>query len=180
MHDSEGSRSTPGGQQDQSSRRIPDRSILLKLPHHGNQIALFCAASGVVTDQQKIICALTCLCAPASTYMKDYFAKVQNGQGLGNWDDFTKELKNIYGQRDDKEGAKKELTAIWTNKELAKKNFVKFYANMYRVNTCNEEVKNNAIIITLYFLPHLNHHLNCQHLLLLPHPLLNPPSFLIQ
>jgi hypothetical protein len=108
-----------------------------------NQMALFCAASGIVTDHQKIICALTRLRAPASTYMKDYFAKVQADQNLGTWDNFIRELKNIYGQRDDKEGAKKELTAIWANKELAKKNFVKFverYRTLARIVEYPDEV----------------------------------------
>jgi len=35
-----------------------------------SQIALYCLASGIILDDQKIICALTCLCAPTSTYMK--------------------------------------------------------------------------------------------------------------
>ena len=75
--------------------------------------------------------ALTRLRASASTYMKSYYDKVQAGQGVGSWGDFAQELKNIYRQRDDKEGAKKELTALWVNKDLAKKNFVK-YAEQYR------------------------------------------------
>jgi len=57
---------------------------------------------------------------------------VQTGQGVGSWSDFAQELKNIYGQRDDKEGAKKELTVLWVNKDLAKKNFIK-YAERYRI-----------------------------------------------
>ena len=75
---------------------------------------------------RKIICALTCLCAPASTYMKLYYDKVQTGLSVGSWGDFAQELKNIYGQQDDKEGAKKELMALWVNKDLARKNFVKY------------------------------------------------------
>jgi len=58
--------------------------------------------------------------------MKSYYDKVQAGQGIGSWGDFAQELKNIYRQRNDKEGAKKELTALWVNKDLAKKNFVKY------------------------------------------------------
>jgi len=47
-----------------------------------------------------------------------------------------------YRQRDNKEGAKKELMALWINKDLARKNFVK-YAEQYRtlariVNYSNE------------------------------------------
>ena len=68
-------------------------------------------------------------------------------QGLGRikcwflgW--LCQELKNIYGQQDDKEGAKKELMVLWVNKDLARKNFVK-YAEWYRtlariVNYSNE------------------------------------------
>jgi len=41
-----------------------------------SQIALYCSASGITTDDQKIVCALTRLCAPASTYMKSYYDKV--------------------------------------------------------------------------------------------------------
>ena len=91
-----------------------------------NQMALYCSASNIIRDDQKIVCALTRLRAPASTYMKVYFDKVQSGANLGSWGDFAQELKNIYGQRDDKEGAKKELTALWVNRDLAKKNFVKY------------------------------------------------------
>jgi len=41
-----------------------------------SQIALYCSASGITVDDQKIVCALTRLCAPASTYMKLYYDKV--------------------------------------------------------------------------------------------------------
>ena len=91
-----------------------------------SQIALYCSASGIIVDSQKIVCALTRLRAPASTYMKSYYDKVQAGLDVGSWGDFAQELKNIYGQRDDKEGVKKELMVLWVNKDLAKKNFVKY------------------------------------------------------
>ena len=77
-----------------------------------SQIALYCSASGIISDNQKIICALTCLHAPTSTYMKSYYDKVQAGLSVGSWGDFAQELKNIYGQWDDKEGTKKELMAL--------------------------------------------------------------------
>ena len=96
-----------------------------------SQIALYCLASGITADDQKIVCALTRLCAPASTYMKSYYDKVQAGQDVRSWGDFSQELKNIYRQQDDKEEAKKELTALWVNKDLAKKNLVK-YTEQYR------------------------------------------------
>jgi len=77
-----------------------------------SQIALYCSASGITADNQKIVCALTRLRALTSTYMKSYYDKMQVGQSVGSWGDFAQELKNIYGQRDNKEGAKKELTAL--------------------------------------------------------------------
>ena len=72
------------------------------------------------------MCALTRLRAPASTYIKSYYDKVQARQGVGSWGNFAQEFKNIYRQRDDKERAKKELMVLWVNKDLAKKNFVKY------------------------------------------------------
>ena len=74
-----------------------------------SQIALYCLASSIIMNNQKIVYALTRLCAPASTYMKSYYDKVQAEQDVGSWDNFAQKLKNIYGQKDDKEGAKKEL-----------------------------------------------------------------------
>jgi len=108
-----------------------------------SQIALYCSASGIIADDQKIICALTHLRAPASTYMKLYYDKVQAEQGVGSWGDFAQELKNIYRQRDDKKGAKKELTALWVNKDLARKNFVKYaerYKTLARIVNYSDEV----------------------------------------
>jgi len=75
--------------------------------------------------------------------MKSYYDKVQAGQGVGSWGDFAQELKNIYRQRDDKERAKKELTALWINKDLAKKNFVKYterYKTLARIVNYSDEV----------------------------------------
>jgi len=63
-----------------------------------SQIALYCLVSGIISDNQKIICALTRLHAPASTYMKSYYDKVQAGLSVGSWSNFAQELKNIYRQ----------------------------------------------------------------------------------
>ena len=96
-----------------------------------NNLTLFCSASGIVTDHQKIVCALARLRSPATVYLKKYFDDNTAGKDLGEWTKFVKELKTIYGQRDNKEGAKDEITALWANKDLAKKDFVK-YAEQYR------------------------------------------------
>jgi len=49
-----------------------------------SQIALYYLVSGITVDNQKIVYALTKLCAPASTYMKSYYDKVQAGQSVGS------------------------------------------------------------------------------------------------
>jgi len=54
-----------------------------------SQIALYCSASSIISDDQKIICTLTCLRAPASIYMKSYYNKVQAGLSVGSWGDFA-------------------------------------------------------------------------------------------
>jgi len=75
--------------------------------------------------------------------MKLYYDKVQTGLSVGSWGNFAQELKNIYRQRDDKKGAKKELTALWVNKDLARKNFVKYteqYRTLARIVNYSDEV----------------------------------------
>ncbi|THU90303.1 hypothetical protein K435DRAFT_912297 [Dendrothele bispora CBS 962.96] len=96
-----------------------------------NQVALYCTHNGIATDHQRIVTALARLRSPATTYMKSYYDKVRLGQDLGSWLNFVKELNQIYGKRDDKEGAKDEITALWSNKGLASKDFIK-YAEQYR------------------------------------------------
>jgi hypothetical protein len=96
-----------------------------------NHVALYCSSTGIVTDHQKIVCGLTRLRSPATTYMKWYYDANRRGEDLGTWDKFVKELSAIYGRRDEMQGAKDELTALWSNKNLASKDFIKF-AEQYR------------------------------------------------
>jgi len=78
-----------------SKTKVPEPPIFAgsenKMQLHDwlSQIALYYSASGIIADDQKIICALTCLCVPTSTYMKSYYDKVQAGQGVGSWGDFV-------------------------------------------------------------------------------------------
>ena len=81
---------------------------------------------------------------------------------VSSWDDFVQELKNIYRQWDNKKGAKKELTVLWVNKDLARKNFVKYteqyrmlarivnYSNKVHINKIEEVILDklqNALVI---------------------------------
>ena len=74
----------------------------------------------------------------------------------------TQELKYIYGQRDNKERVKKELMALWVNKDLAKKDFIKYtewyrtlarivnYSNKVHINKMKEVIPDelwNALVI---------------------------------
>jgi len=94
--------------------------------------------------------------------MKSYYDKVQAGLSVGSWGDFVQELKNIYEQQDNKEKVKKELTVLWVNKNLARKNFVKYaeqyrmlarivnYSNKVHINKIEEVILNklqNALVI---------------------------------
>ncbi|KAF8652825.1 hypothetical protein AX16_004148 [Volvariella volvacea WC 439] len=45
---------------------------------------------------------------------------------MSTWQDFMKELSGVYGKRSDVDTAKEELSALWNNKNLAKKDFIKF------------------------------------------------------
>ena len=113
-----------------------------------SQIAPYYSVSDIIINNQKIICALTCLRAPTSTYIKSYYEKMQAEQSVGSWSDFVQELKNIYRQQDNKEGAKKELTVLWVNKNLAKKNFIKYtewYRMLARIVNYSDEVHINKM-----------------------------------
>jgi len=49
-----------------------------------SQIALYCLVSSIISDNQKIIYALTCLHAPTSIYIKSYYDKVQAELSIGS------------------------------------------------------------------------------------------------
>ncbi|EED85979.1 predicted protein [Postia placenta Mad-698-R] len=102
-----------------------------KLEEWLDLIVLWCEHEGVATDKQRIVMALLKLQGPAHHYMKSYYVKMQEGKDLGTWKAFVAELAQIYRQRDDKEGAKKEITMLFINKDLASKDFVK-YAERFR------------------------------------------------
>ncbi|PSS37025.1 hypothetical protein PHLCEN_2v1130 [Hermanssonia centrifuga] len=102
-----------------------------KLDEWLNLIVLWCEHEGVATDKQHIVTALSKLQGPAHQYMMSYYIRMCKGKDLGTWKDFVDELAQIYGQRDDKKGAKKKITALFTNKDLASKDFIK-YAERFR------------------------------------------------
>ena len=95
------------------------------------QLGVWFAHEGIVTDKQKIVTALSRLEGAAQKYMGSYYELVEQGAYTGTWEHFKGELKAIYGQRDDKEGAKKELAALFENKHLANSDFIK-YAEKFR------------------------------------------------
>ncbi|KAF8656643.1 hypothetical protein AX16_002474, partial [Volvariella volvacea WC 439] len=63
--------------------------------------------------------------------MQRKFDDIQEGCDMGTWQDFMKELSRVYGKRSDVDTAKEELSALWNNTDLARKDFIKF-AEQYR------------------------------------------------
>lgn len=102
-----------------------------KLTEWLNLLSLFFMNQEIDSDKKKILMALYRLKGPAHQYMGSYYDKVRQQKDLGTWDDFVEELEAIYGQRDDKEGAKKEIAQLFNNKDLAAKDFIK-YAERFR------------------------------------------------
>jgi hypothetical protein len=80
----------------------------------------------VITDKAWITTALRRLTGPASKYMKPWIEKLMSGQTIGTWDEFTLEMEVQYGQKDEKEGAKNKIKALFDNKNLAHKNFIQY------------------------------------------------------
>ncbi|KAF8638642.1 hypothetical protein AX16_010470 [Volvariella volvacea WC 439] len=58
--------------------------------------------------------------------MQCKFNDNQEGCDLGTWQDFMRKLSGVYGKRNDVNTAKKELSALWNNKDLARKDFIRF------------------------------------------------------
>ncbi|KAF7964440.1 hypothetical protein HWV62_7972 [Athelia sp. TMB] len=96
-----------------------------------NKIQLWVVHENIVTDKHRITVAMNKLSGSAAQYMEPWIEKLTSGKTIGSWDEFVHELVIQYGQRDEKEGAKKELTALFINTDLAHKNFVK-YAEKFR------------------------------------------------
>ena len=80
---------------------------------------------GVQDDKQKITLMMYQLTGPAKQYMANYSINITKGNPLGTMATFEKDLRNIYGQRDDKEGARDELTEL-LNKTVTAKGFMTF------------------------------------------------------
>ncbi|KAF7794675.1 hypothetical protein EIP86_005813 [Pleurotus ostreatoroseus] len=84
--------------------------------------------------------------------MKDYYEKNKSGASLGYFVDFEKQLVAIYGQRDTKETAKKEITELWANTSLAQKDFIK-YCERYRTLACIVEYEDKLHIDKITNIP---------------------------
>ena len=98
----------------------------VKLSEWLDRLTIWMANEGAHTDEQKIVTALAKLTGPAYQYMGSYYSKLRDGRAVGTWRNFMKDLQSAYGQRDEKEGAKAELTKLFANKDLASKDFVKY------------------------------------------------------
>ena len=115
-----------------------------------NKINLWVVHENIVTDRHQITVAMNRLSGAAAHYMEPWIKKLTSGKTIGTWDDFVNELTVVYGQRDEKEGAKKELTALFTNTDLAHKNFVK-YAEKFRTLGRITEYEDSLLIDKLNF-----------------------------
>lgn len=97
-----------------------------KLQEWLNQLSIWFAHEAIVTDRQHIVTALSRLEGAAHKYMGSYYEIIERGADPGTWEDFKNELRQIYEQRDDKEGAKREISKLFENKTLANHNFIKY------------------------------------------------------
>jgi hypothetical protein len=89
-------------------------------------VLLWFSHKNVIMDKQQITMALAHLTSSAACYMKPWIERLESGQTIGTWDKFIQEMKVQYSQRNEKEGAKNEITALFKNKTLASKNFIDY------------------------------------------------------
>jgi len=72
-------------------------------------INLYFGAHKNVTDEEKIICALSYLRGKAAESAKLYSTKAGAGQPLGTWAEFVQKLNSIYGLRNETQHARQSL-----------------------------------------------------------------------
>ena len=109
------------------------------------QIKLYTKHMAIHSDSQQIVYALSRVRSPATKYLTSYFTKNAEDQDLGSWQDFIKVLRGIYGQKDEKAGAKEEFTALWANKSLAHRDFIK-YSEQFKTLASIVEYKDDVLI----------------------------------
>ena len=110
-----------------------------------HQVKLYTKHMGIVTDTQQIVYALSRVRSPATKYLTSYFVKNTKDQDLGTWEDFAKTLRGIYGQKDALTGAKEELAALWNNKSLAHRDFIK-YSEQFKTLASIVDYKDDVLI----------------------------------
>jgi hypothetical protein len=112
-----------------------------------NKIDLWIIHENIQTDRMKITLALGKLVGPAALYMSPWMDRVKraNGIQIGDWDRFLLDMRAPYGQKDEKEGARQELTALFTNKTLAHSDFLK-YAERFRTLARISEYASDLLI----------------------------------
>lgn len=96
-----------------------------------NKVTLWFANQPSLTDHRKISLALSRLTESAGIYSQPWISLLEDKSETPKWEEFISELKAQYGNKDQKEVAKREITALFANKSLAAENFVK-YAERFR------------------------------------------------
>jgi hypothetical protein len=89
--------------------------------------------------------ALTWLEGAAAKYMQLWYNENTLGQPLGLWSDFVLELQGIYGMRNKKAGARKEIEQLFRNKSLAHNNFIN-YTKKFRTLARLSELEDSYLI----------------------------------
>ncbi|GJF00555.1 hypothetical protein PsYK624_168480 [Phanerochaete sordida] len=98
----------------------------IKLDDWRNLVELWNKSQGIVTDNQRIVNALSLVREPANKRLQSYFKKNAADEDLGSIADFWKALEGTYGQLDSAGTASKDLEKLLDNKTLAQKDLVAF------------------------------------------------------
>jgi hypothetical protein len=97
-----------------------------KLQNWLNLLALFNEATGLHTDHQKIIYALTRVQDHAAAFLDNYYRLIAEEEDLGTWKAFVERMTPQFGQKDPKITAQQELLKIWMQKISETADFMAF------------------------------------------------------
>src|SRR4051812_38487522 len=112
--------------------KLPDPPVFngaggdMKFGEWVDKVQLWISYENVVSDRHKIILTTLRMSGAASKYVTSWTRKAADTTKLVSYNSFITELKQIYGQRDEQDGAKKEFNELCRNEDFTHRNFIKF------------------------------------------------------
>ena len=106
--------------------KFSGESGTIKFDEWKDLVELYCGVHGMVLDKAKILVALSYMREPASKLVHSYKVLNSEGKDMGSIGEFWSRVARVYGQKDVKRTATKDLEALLNDKKSAQKDLLEF------------------------------------------------------